>query len=177
MTNKTDIEQLFKAHYKELRRVASALLHDDDTARDVVHDVFASLLSSKAQSVVEADTVLRHHSQCGFPVTPGYLLAAVHNRCLNRLRDLNTQSRVRGLYFLEMDEYDSEDWPDESTIARIYEVIRSELTPQCREIMELRFGRGLKFSEIAAELNLSENTVYRHVRQAIVLIRKKISNG
>lgn len=44
MTNRNDIEQLFKAHYAEMRRLAVALLHDDDLSRDIVHDVFATLL-------------------------------------------------------------------------------------------------------------------------------------
>lgn len=166
MTNKTEIEQLFKTHYQQLRRMAAIFLHDDDSARDVVHDVFASLLYLKRD----------------FHVTLGYLLGAVRNRCINRLRNLDTQSRIKGLYFLENEEYmfaenGDEAWPDEETISKIYEVIQSDLTPQTREIMELRFKIGIKYAEIAERLNVSENTVYKHVRRAIVIIRKKLSDG
>ena len=52
MTNKNDIEQLFKAHYAQMYRLAVALLHDDDLARDIVHDVFASLLDSSLDITV-----------------------------------------------------------------------------------------------------------------------------
>lgn len=155
------MEQLFKTHYRQMRRVASALLHDDDTARDVVQDVFASLLSNPPET----------------QITSGYLLAAVRNRCLNRIRDLSMQNRVSNLYFAHSDEHEVEDWPDEETIARIYEIIKMDLTPQCREIMELRFSRGLKFVKIAEMLGISENSVYKHVRQAIVIIRKKLSEN
>ena len=64
MTNGNDIEQLFKAHYAQMYRLAKALLHDDDLARDIVHDVFASLL--------DGHTSLH--------VSGGYLSNAVRNR-------------------------------------------------------------------------------------------------
>lgn len=51
MTNRNDIETLFKANYPQMRRLARALLHDDDSARDIVHDVFESLLNSKNQAL------------------------------------------------------------------------------------------------------------------------------
>ncbi len=110
-------------------------------------------------------------------MTPGYLVTAVRNRCINRLRDLDTRTRIAKLYFLETDDYDSEEWPDEATIARISEIIRTDLTRQCREVMEMRFGRGLKFAEIAEALDVSEKTVYKHVRQALVIIRKKLDEN
>lgn len=46
MTTKSNIEQLFKAHYNRLFRLAFLILRDEDAARDIVHDVFASLLTA-----------------------------------------------------------------------------------------------------------------------------------
>lgn len=161
MTNRNDIEQLFKAHYKQMRRVASALLHDDDTARDAVHDVFASLLSGANSAAI----------------TPGYLLTAVRNRCLNIIRDAEIRLRIANLYFLDSEDYDAEDWPDDATIARVYDIIKSELTPQCRRVMELRFQDGLTFALVAETLGISQNAVYKHVRQALLIIRKNLSEN
>lgn len=163
MMDKNDIEKLFKAHYRQMLRLASALLNDGDTARDVVHDVFANLLSSKMRGDIH--------------INPGYLLAAVRNRCLNVIRDTDARQRVSALYFYETEEYDTEDWPDEATIVRIYGIIKSELTPQTRRVMEMRFGEGLTFAKVASALGISENAVYKHVRQALVIIRKNLENG
>ncbi len=52
MTNRNDIEKLFKAHYQQMYRLAKALLQDDDLARDIVHDVFESLLHLKNSSTI-----------------------------------------------------------------------------------------------------------------------------
>lgn len=162
MTNINDIEKLFKAHYQQMYLLAKALLHDDDSARDIVHDVFESLLSSK------------HDAK--YSLT--YLLSSVRNRSLNRIRDKSIHERILNLYFSEIDEYGTEDWPDDETIAEIYQIIKKGLTPQCHRIMELRFIEGLTFSKVAETLAISENAVYKQVRQALVIIRKDLKlNG
>ncbi len=142
-------------------RLAVALLHDDDLARDIVHDVFVSLLD------VTRDTL----------ISEGYLLRAVRNRCLNHIRDCEIHQRIANRYFLENDEYESEEWPDEETIARIYSLIRSEISPQARRVMELRFSEGLPFSRIAASMGISETAVYRHLSHALTIIRKKLNEN
>ena len=161
MTNRNDIEQLFKAHYAQMYRLAVALLHDDDLARDIVHDVFASLLDLPLE----------------ITVTGGYLIKAVRNRCLNNIRDCEIHQRIVNRYFLENEEYESEDWPDKETITRIYSLIKSEISPQARRIMELRFSKGLPFARIAASMGISETAVYRHLSHALTIIRKKLNEN
>ncbi len=161
MTNRNDIEQLFKTHYVQMHRLAVALLHDYDFARDIVHDVFASLLDESHDITI---------SSC-------YLLKAVRNRCLNYIRDCGIHQRIAHRYFMENEEYDGEDWPDEETIARIYSLIKSEISPQSRRVMELRFSQGLPFARIAASMGISETAVYRHMSHALIIIRKKLNEN
>lgn len=161
MTNRNDIEQLFKAHYAQMYRLAVALLHDDDLARDIVHDVFASLLDSSLDITVSG----------------GYLIKAVRNRCLNYIRDCEIHQRIANRYFLENEEYESEDWPDDETIARIYSLIKSELSPQARRVMELRFSEDLPFARIATTMGISETAVYRHLSHALKIIHKKLNEN
>ena len=161
MTNRKDIEQLFKAHYAQMYRLAVALLHDDDLARDIVHDVFATLLADRYE----------------IPVSGGYLLKAVRNRCLNHIRDCEIHQRIANRYFLDNEEYDNEEWPDEETIARIYSLIKNEISPQARQVMELRFSDGLQFGRIAELMGISETAVYRHLSHALTIIRKKLNEN
>lgn len=44
MKTRIDIERLFKANYERMLQLALAILHSDELAHDIVHDVFASLL-------------------------------------------------------------------------------------------------------------------------------------
>ncbi len=159
MTDRNDIEQLFKANFQRLHTLAVAMIHDDDIARDIVHEVFAALLTADE----------------GLIVSPAYLVKAVRNRCLNSIRDLEIKDRVTRLYFLDNEDYDTEDWPDEATIARIYQIINDDLTTQERQVMALRFEQGQKFSHVAQTMGISENAVYKHFRQALKVIRKKLN--
>lgn len=163
MTNHSDIERLFKTHYAQMHRTALAMLHDADLARDIVHDVFASLLDNDAACM---------------PAGAGYLIRAVRNRCINHIRNCDIRRRVASLYALDIDEYDTEVWPDEQTIARIHSLIASDLTPQARRVVQLRFSDGLPFAQVAAAMGISETAVYRHLRHALTVIRQKLrENG
>lgn len=161
MTNRNDIEQLFKAHYAQMYRLATALLHDDDLARDIVHDVFAALLDG-------------HPS---LHVSRGYLLNAVRNRSLNHIRNCEIHQRIANRYFLDNEDYDSEEWPDDETIAQIYHLIHNDISTQAKRIIEMRFSDGMPFARIAATMGISETAVYRHLGNALKILRKKLNEN
>ncbi len=161
MTNKNYIEQLFKANYDRMHRLAIALLHDEDLAHDMVHEVFAALLNSTSeQTVGEA-----------------YLLKAVRNRCLTHIRDCGIHQRVENRYFVENKEYEEDDWPDDETIAQIHSLISSDLTPQSRRVMQLRFSDGMQFAKIANIMGISQAAVFRHLSNALKTIRLKLKQN
>ena len=69
---RSQIESLFKTHYTQMYPLALTLLFDEAESKDVVSDVFASLLSGKV--VIRADKA------------KAFLLASVYHRCLNVLQ-------------------------------------------------------------------------------------------
>ncbi len=91
--------------------------------------------------------------------------------------DTGIHDRNLNLYFTEIGEYEIEYVPAEETIKKIYKIINEHLTPQECRIMKLRFMDGLVFSKVAQELGVSENAVYKQVRQALVKIRKNLSQN
>lgn len=161
MNTTKNIEQLFKAHYTRMRRLATTLLHDDDIARDIVHDVFAALLDSTAPHLI----------------SEAYLLKAVRNRCLNEIRNCDIRQRNNRGFFLENDEYDREDWPDDETITAIREIVDNRLTPQQHQVIKLRFVHKKQFATIADVMNISETAVYGHMRRALISIRQKLNKN
>lgn len=142
-------------------RLAAALLHDEDLARDFVQDVFAKLLDGESCAGVNI----------------GYLLRAVRNRCLNHIRDCEIHQRIARGYFLDNEEYDINDWPDNETITLIYKIIYNEISAQARRVIELRFSDGMPFARIATVMGISETAVYRHLSHALTIIRKKLNEN
>ena len=51
-TKNEDIARLFRSHYATMFALARRILGCDDTARDVVHDVFARLLAPRDSSMI-----------------------------------------------------------------------------------------------------------------------------
>ena len=70
-------------------RLATILLHDDAESKDVVHDVFAQLLGDTRSLREETAEV--------------FLLTCVRNRCLNLMRNRQTQERIQRLYMLDLE--------------------------------------------------------------------------
>lgn len=160
MTTTNDIERLFRTHYAAMHRTAMLILRDDDASRDMVHDVFESILTAGLTDV-----------------SGQYLLKSVRNRCLNYLRNLSSRERIKGLYALDGQAVEGDDWPDDATVAMIQATVANDLTDACRRVVELRFAGGMSYRDIAATLGISEVAVYKHLRRAIDVLRSKLSRN
>lgn len=157
MLTKDDIEQLFRTYYRKMLILANMLLHDEEAARDIVHDVFSSLLSGKVESVNES-----------------YLMSGVRFACMKQIRSLSTEERIKSLYALECNDIDVEEWPDEKAIELLRNAVDNELPDLTRRIVRYRFYDRKPYKEIAEFLSVSEVTVYKHLRHAIDVLRKII---
>ena len=132
----------------------------ESVSRDIVHDVFETLLVSRKSDVSGA-----------------YLLKATRNRCLKHIRSLSTQERMKGVYSIDEQEIEDEDWPDDATIAMIQKTVANDLTEACQRVVDLRFSEGKSYQKIADILGISKVAVYKHLRHAIDVLRKKLSQN
>ena len=153
MTKANHIEELFRSNYANLLNQAVRLVHDPETARDIVHDVFADLLDN-----------------CPDQVTPAFLATRVRYGCLNYFRSLSVRERFAELYPIELENDDA----DDPEIAHRIQQIISTLGQTCRQVVKLRFGRQLKYAEIAQQLQISEAAVYKHLRHATIVLRQNL---
>ena len=162
MEDKTrHIESLFKQHYQAMYRLAFMMLHDKEESRDIVHDVFARLLdgdfrfdSGKAQA---------------------FLLSCVRNGCLNVMRSKDTRERAMRDFPID-DENISDSETFECEINALQNGINHLTPPVCREIILLHYKYGLTFKEIAAQLQVSETTIYKHLHNALNQLRLTIKD-
>lgn len=161
MIKQNEIERLFRSNYKPMLNVANRFLHDEDLAHDIVHDVFAALLNADVSTV-----------------TSSYLLNAVRYACLKHIRGLSVRERFNNLYSLEYSDESNEDtWPDENEITLINNIVDRHLPEQTRKIVRMKFNGQLTYKEIADELSVSEVTVYKHLRKAIIIIRNQLEKN
>lgn len=162
MATTKEIEKLFKSHYGHMVRYAFLILRDVEVARDIVHDIFVSLLDNNHREITEP-----------------YLLASVRNRCLNYVRDLSVREKFIKLYSLEEKDFeDLKDFPDVESISMVNSIIENDLKPSCSRVMKMRFRDELSYKEIGEKLGISEVAVYKQLRRGIEILRQKMkSNG
>ena len=160
MTDQKKLEKLFKQHYRQMYRLATILLHDDAESKDVVHDIFAHLLRNSQD--FREDTA------------ESYLLTSVRNRCLNVIRSRQIQERVEHLYLLDLDTTITPTERLEEELEALYKGIDQLEPPVCRDIIMQHFRDGITFKEIANRLNVSEATVYKHLRRALNQLRTQL---
>ena len=158
MTTRNDIEQLFRGNYAAMLNLANRMVHDPEVARDIVHDVFASLLTEAPPCV-----------------TPAYLLKGVRFACMTHIRNLSVRNRLNQFYAVGEEEIDDETWPDEEDIARLNGIVDGMLSDQCRRVVRLRFGSRMTYREIAAGMGISEVAVYKHLRHAMNVLRQNFN--
>ena len=158
MTNK-ELEQLFRQNYSKMIHLARVLLGNDEEAEDVVQDIFLR--------VADSDIA---------PQNDRYLMTAVRNACLNRIRQMRTHDRVKGL--MPMDD-DTDVQPVDRLLERLDDIavyVDRHLEEPHRSIFHLRFDDDLTVAEIARRLGMNPNTAYKYLVQSLQQIRHHFNN-
>ena len=157
MTRK-DVESLFKTHYAQMYHLALTLLFDEAESKDVVSEVFASLLSS--------DTIMRADNAKVF------LLASVRHRCLNVLQHKQVKERFARLLTYDGDTPVSNDTVEEQMqMEELMNYLQDCLPTLSQEIFRLRYLREMTCQEVAEALNVSRQTVHTHLKQTVGKIK------
>ena len=157
MTRK-DVESLFKTHYTQMYHLALSLLFDEAESKDVVSEVFASLLRGNA--VVRADNA------------QAFLMASVRHRCLNVLQHMQVQERFARLLIEDSDALVSDNTAEEQMqLEELMRYLQNSLPPMSLEIFRLRYLQEMTCQEVAEVLNVSRQTVHTHLKQTVERIR------
>ena len=157
MMERNSIQLLFKQHYAKMLRVARTILYDEQESKDVVSDIFESLL--RGQTVIMADTEER------------YLLTSVRNQCLKRIRHQETKLRMEAAPVEQSSDAEDED----KRITDIVEFVVSHLKEQEQRIFHLRFIEGYSYEEIASTESISRVAVWKHLSHALKEIRNRFN--
>lgn len=164
MSDQYQIESSFRLWYKPLCLYALHYLGSIDESEDVVQDVFYTLMQ-KAQTGGYVQT------------SKAYLYASVKNRCLDILKNSKTRNTVNSLEGTDDIEEEDRELSDRSIDeARMWTAIDS-LPKKCRRILLMNKVQGMKYSEIADELGISENTVRNQMTKALKTIKEGVKKA
>ena len=145
---------MFRQHYEKMYNLARSILSDDDESKDVVSEVFTTILAD--------DVVLMPESEEGF------LMRSVRNRCLNLIAHKSVKERVAKLLLDDADVILSEERLDQLML------LIEDLEPPIRQlIFRLRYLQEKSYQEVADEVGVSKVTVFNHLSKAMDWIKEQ----
>ncbi len=157
MKQEKDIERIFRQHYEKMYNLARSILSDDDESKDVVSEVFTTILAD--------DVVLMPESEEGF------LMRSVRNRCLNLIAHKGVKEKVAKLLIDDTDVILSDE-----TDERLEQLLLliEDLEPPIRQlIFRLRYLQEKSYQEVADKVGVSKVTVFNHLSQAMDWIKEQ----
>jgi RNA polymerase sigma-70 factor (family 1) len=154
-------EAVFRQFFPALMTFARKYLQDEDSAREVVHIVMINLWEKR--EAIDASESLKP-----------YLFKAVHNRCLNVLRDRRKFSEE--LVTEPLSDRDVQEQMELMELnIRINQVIDS-LPERCKEVLEMNRFEGKRYKEIAEILGISVKTVENQMSKALKILRDQLAS-
>ncbi|MEY8684974.1 RNA polymerase sigma factor [Bacteroides sp. AN502(2024)] len=157
------IAVIYRKHWQKLYIHAYNLLNDGECAKDIVNDVFCSVLENGRLLTEEADLLPLFY-------------VMVKNRCIDHIRHQSVVHKNSERYLEELyGGWTAKEYQEyEDKINRMQESIR-QMAPQMRTVVEEFFLKEKKCAEISETLNISDNTVRTHIARALKILRKRLN--
>lgn len=150
---------LFDRYYKKLLDYAFTFTGDLQEAEDIVQQTFITLWTNRKK--IDAKKSIK-----------SYLYRITHNNYIDTYR----KQKHKESFFDEIkeralrDRVNDDDEIIEQRILKLKVVIDS-LPDKCKEVLQMNKFQGLKYKEIADQLNISVKTVEAHMNNAFKKIR------
>lgn len=157
---KRQVEILFRQYYRRMYAAAYGLLYDEQDSKDVVSDVFASLLESNMELLPDTESQ--------------YLLSAVRHKCLNSLRDKTNRERIVKLYVRSLEDDNGTDVEDDWR--ELCDYAHKELSEQELDIFSMRFLDGKDYKDICTATGTSRIAVWKHLSHIKKLLREHFNS-
>lgn len=154
-TYKSKFERTYTENYLRLYYYALHIVNDDDASKDILSDVFSALWKN-------IESIEEEHIHA-------YLMAAVRNRAVDYLRHNILHSQYTEAYLHETELF-YDDYSDEKD--RLVEEMLAHLSPPTDQILEMCYLKRMRYAEVAEALDISPNTVKKHVVKALKILRE-----
>jgi RNA polymerase sigma-70 factor (ECF subfamily) len=158
-------DTVFRDNYVHLVRMAESIVRERALAEEIAQDVMLELW--RRRETIEVEQSFR-----------AYLLRSTRNRSLNHVRHQRIVMREATIAAAAAESARAQSAEDEMLGTELERAVRSaiaSLPERMREVFQLSRERGLKYSEIAAVLEISVKTVEKRMGQALAELREQLA--
>ncbi|MDR6782510.1 RNA polymerase sigma-70 factor (ECF subfamily) [Pedobacter africanus] len=158
-------EHLFKTHFKALHAYAIAILRDEDTAEEVVQNMFLKFWEKR--ELLNIQTSVK-----------AYLYKCVYHDSLNLLKHEKIKTKYQDFATYTMNSHNepASSKVETTELERQIGLALNELPEQCRTIFQMSRFEELKYREIADQLGLSVKTIENQMGKALKMMRLKLAD-
>jgi RNA polymerase sigma-70 factor (ECF subfamily) len=162
--NRCAFSKIYDIYFTPLYCHAYNRLRDKDDAKDVVQELFTVLWLKR--DTLEPNTNLSN-----------YLYTSVRNRILNLIAHKQVESRYRLLLptLVSVEACITDHRLRERQLAEIIEKETQALPPKMRRVFEMSRKDNMTYKEIGDQLEISEQSVRSHVKNALKILRAKLA--
>ena len=158
---------LYERYSKRLYGFVLQYVKRDADAEEIVQEVFIKIWEKRKTIDV-------------YSSFESFLFTIAYNATISLLRKRVTESKYLAHLQSIQQVNDTAELTDELYFNELNEKLKSllnELTPRQREIFRLSREEGLTHEQIAGKLNITLNTVKKHMTNTISFLKKHLDNG
>ena len=153
---------LFQKYYSSMCHFACQFLNDREMAEETVQDMFVRIWEKRTTLNIESS--VKH-----------YFFRSVRNQCLNQIQHQKIRQQYASMVKESShQEIDPEQYYVEVDLLSRIEKSIDSLPAKRQEIFRLSREQGLKYKEIAEELNISVKTVEAQMGLALKYLREEL---
>ncbi len=158
-------EKLFIFYYNPLRNFCKKLVHINEVAEELVSEVFFKIWSNRKRIVISSSP-------------KSYLYAAVRNISFDHLRKEKRSlwANLEEAAAIPCDYFDAQRHSEFQELEGRIEKAVSHLPKQCKLVFQLSRDHGMKYNEIAEQLQLSVKTIETQMGRALKSLRLSLKN-
>ncbi|MGQ7871166.1 RNA polymerase sigma-70 factor [Sunxiuqinia sp. sy24] len=153
---------LFYKNYEGLCNYAYSFIKDYAASEDLIQDIFVNIWTSRTD--IDPSKFNK-----------AYIFRSVYNSCLDFLKHQAVKEKYQFSQATDHNEHFHDSLEDFELTQHI-ELAIQKLPQKRREIFCLSRFDGLKYKEIATQLDISENTVDTQIRRALKFLRDELKH-
>jgi len=162
--DKSSFETFFKEQYSSLCRFAFTFLKDADEAEEVVQNSFVKLWNDRENLLITSSI-------------KAYVYASVRNACLNQIKHLSIKENYKQHNQITLQEGSNfEEEIEANELQEKIDIAVENMPLQRKKVFQMSRFEGLKYKEIAEQLNISVKTVENHMGSAIKYLRLELKD-
>lgn len=162
--NKVAFDKVFRQYYQYLCNFAFQFLKEKEASEEVVQDFFFKLWDKREDLSIQSSL-------------KSYLFRSVQNRCLNQIKHLTIKEKYKtyNQEQIHLQENTPSDYAVEVELAEKISLSIEALPKERQRIFNLSRNEGLKYKEIAEQLDISVKTVESQMGKALKFLREQLA--